>query len=149
MISVLLNTLTPIAAHLCIIYNQDSLIVNLGALLFALMHPIFTFPASYVIDTYGTRVGITIGCLFAMLGVGLRMGVNHSFMMVIFGQAIAGIGRPFILNCQAKISANWFSSTSRAGVTQFLTLILNISLVIGIFIPSFVFKGYSPVLLDP
>lgn len=110
MISVLLNTLTPIAAYLCIIYDQNPIVVNLGSLLFALMHPIFTFPASYVIDTYGTRVGIALGSILALIGVGLRMLVNQNFGWVIAGQVIAGIGRPFILNCQAKISANWFSS---------------------------------------
>lgn len=123
--------------------------MNLGGLLFALMHPIFTFPASYVIDTYGTRVGITVGSLLALTGVGLRMLVNHNFGMVILGQTIAGIGRPFILNCQAKISANWFSSTSRGGVTQLLTLVLNVSLVIGILIPGFVFTSYKPNVNDP
>lgn len=123
--------------------------VNLGALLFTLVYPIFTFPASYVIDTYGTRTGIIIGSLLALVGVSLRMLVNYSFAWVIVGQIIAGIGRPFILNCQAKISANWFSATTRGGVTQLLTLVLNVSLVIGILIPGFVFTGYRPDATDP
>ncbi len=76
MISVLLNTLNPIAAYLCAIYEQTPLVVNLGGLLFALMHPIFTFPASYVIDTYGTRAGIAFGSVLALVGVCLRMLVN-------------------------------------------------------------------------
>ena len=74
----------------------------------------------------------------------LRMLVNQAFAWVIVGQVIAGIGRPFILNCQAKISANWFSASSRGGVTQLLTLVLNVSLIIGMIIPGFVFSGYSP-----
>jgi FLVCR family feline leukemia virus subgroup C receptor-related protein len=74
------------------------------------MHPIFTFPAAYVIDTYGTRTGIIIGSLLGIIGVSLRLFVNNSFAWVIIGQVLAGIGRPFILNCQAKISANWFTS---------------------------------------
>ena len=76
MISVLLSTLNPIAAYLCTIYDQSRLVVNLGSLMFALMHPIFTFPASYVIDTYGTRVGIGLGSILALFGVCLRMLVN-------------------------------------------------------------------------
>ncbi len=76
MISVLLNTITPIAAFLAIIYDQDPVVVNLGGLLFALMHPIFTFPASYVIDQYGNRVGITVGCVLGLIGICLRMLVN-------------------------------------------------------------------------
>ena len=113
------------------------------------MHPIFTFPASYVIDTFGTRVGIAVGCVLGIVGVSLRMLVNNAFAWVIVGQVIAGIGRPFILNCQAKISANWFSATARGGVTQLLTLVLNVSLIVGILIPGFVFKGYAPDEHDP
>lgn len=143
-ISVLLNTLNPIAAYLCTIYDQSSVVVNLGGLLFTLMHPIFTFPASFVIDTYGTRVGIALGSCLGLVGVGMRMLVNYGFAWVIVGQVIAGIGRPFILNCQAKISANWFSSKVRGKVTQILTLVLNVSLVIGILIPGVFFKGYKP-----
>lgn len=109
------------------------------------MHPLFTFPAAYVIDTYGTKTGIVIGSLLGIVGVTLRLLVNQGFGWVIAGQVLAGMGRPFILNCQAKISANWFSSKGRGGITQLLTLILNISLIIGIIIPSTVFSGYEPI----
>lgn len=142
MISILVNTMTPIAAYLTQIYNESAVVVNLGSLLFTLMHPIFTFPASYVIDTFGSRIGIGIGCSLALLGVGLRLLINEAFAWVIVGQVIAGIGRPFILNCQAKISANWFTSDTRGGVTQLLTLILNVSLIAGILIPGMIFSGY-------
>lgn len=144
MTSCLLNTLTPIASYLAIIYNQDPVVVNLGGLLFTLMHPIFTFPAAYFIDTYGARVGITIGCVLCLLGTCVRLLVNQEFAFVIVGQVIAGIGRPFILNCQTKISANWFTAEVRGGVTQLLTLVLNVSLILGIFIPGMVFGSYKP-----
>jgi FLVCR family feline leukemia virus subgroup C receptor-related protein len=110
------------------------------------MHPLFTFPAAYVIDKYGTKRGIAIGSALCLLGTGLRMLVNDSFAWVIVGQVIAGIGRPFILNCQAKISANWFTAEKRGGITQLLTLVLNVSLIIGLIIPGLVFNNYE---LDP
>ena len=110
MTPILINTLTPIAKYLQTIYGLDPIIINLGALLFTLMHPVFTFPAAFVIDTYGTKVGIAFGSALCLLGTACRMLVNQSFYFVIVGQVIAGIGRPFILNCQAKISANWFSA---------------------------------------
>jgi FLVCR family feline leukemia virus subgroup C receptor-related protein len=71
-----MNTLTPIAKYLQTIYDQGPLAVNSGALLFTLMHPIFTFPAAYVIDTYGTRVGIALGSALCLLGSGFRLLVN-------------------------------------------------------------------------
>ena len=107
------------------------------------MHPIFTFPAAYFIDTYGSRIGITIGCFLCLLVNCLILLVNQGFAWVIVGQVIAGICRPFILNCQAKISANWFRADTRGAVTQYLTLIMNVSLILGFFIPSIVFGGYN------
>lgn len=107
------------------------------------MHPLFTFPAAYAIDTFGTRTGIAIGSILCLIGTGLRMLVNHSFAWVIVGQIIAGIGRPFILNCQAKISANWFTAEKRGGITQLLTLVLNVSLIVGLLIPGIVFNKYE------
>ncbi len=144
MTAILVNTFTPIAAYLSIIYDEDPVIINLPGLLFVLMHPIFTFPAAYFIDTYGSRVGISIGCGLCIIGISLRMLINQGFWIAIVGQVIAGIGRPFILNCQTKISANWFAAESRGTVTQFLTLVLNISLILGIFVPGIVFGDYKP-----
>jgi FLVCR family feline leukemia virus subgroup C receptor-related protein len=144
MTSVLLATLNPIAKYLTEIYDQSSTVVNLGGLLFVLMHPIFTFPAAYVIDTYGSRVGIIIGSIFGIVGISLRLFVNSSFAWVIIGQVLAGIGRPFILNCQGKISANWFNSQQRGKITQILTLVLNVSLIIGVILPTLVFGSYKP-----
>jgi FLVCR family feline leukemia virus subgroup C receptor-related protein len=144
MSSILSNTLTPIASYLAIIYNEDPVVVNLAGLLFTLMHPIFTFPAAFVIDTYGTRIGICIGCILCLLGTVIRLFINETFVSIIIGQIIAGIGRPFILNCQAKVSANWFPAETRGGITQLLSLVLNVSLILGIFIPGLMFGGYKP-----
>lgn len=110
MTAILVNTFTPIAAYLAEIYGESPVVVNLAGLLFVLMHPIFTFPAAYFIDTYGTRVGISIGCALCMIGISMRMLINQGFWFAIAGQVIAGIGRPFILNCQTKISSNWFTA---------------------------------------
>lgn len=77
------------------------------------MHPIFTFPAAYVIDTFGARAGIMLGSILGIIGVSVRLLVNSGFWVVIVGQVLAGIGRPFIMNCQAKISANWFHASKR------------------------------------
>lgn len=110
MTAILVNTFTPIAAYLSEIYGESPVVVNQAGLLFVLMHPIFTFPAAYFIDTYGTRVGISIGCVLCMVGVSLRLLINEHFWWAILGQVVAGIGRPFILNCQTKISSNWFTA---------------------------------------
>jgi FLVCR family feline leukemia virus subgroup C receptor-related protein len=81
------------------------------------MHPLFTFPAAYVIDSMGTRAGIMVGSILSIVGVSLRLLINQGFWLVLVGQVLAGMGRPFILNCQAKISANWFHASKRVSYT--------------------------------
>lgn len=128
MTSVLMNTMSPIAYELSRIYDYSPLLINLGGLLYILMHPIFTFPAAYVIDTLGTNFGIKIGCILGMAGMFLRLFVNHGFWTVLVGQIIAGIGRPFIMNCQAKISTNWFHASKRVLSKIFRPLLPRFSL---------------------
>lgn len=114
MSSVLLNTVNPIASDLSTIYNETPIVVNLSGLLYILMHPLFTFPAAYVIDSKGIKAGIIVGSTLGIIGISLRLFVNvWGFWAIVVGQVIAGIGRPFILNCQAKISATWFRSEDR------------------------------------
>jgi FLVCR family feline leukemia virus subgroup C receptor-related protein len=113
MTSIGMSTLNPIAAELELIYGYSAFAINLGGLAYILMHPLFTFPAAYVIDNKGVRAGIIVGSVLSLIGVCLRLLINQGFWIVILGQVLAGIGRPFILNCQAKISANWFTAGKR------------------------------------
>ena len=150
MTSILMNTINPIASDLTVIYGYSPIVINLSGLLYILMHPIFTFPAAYVIDSKGVKTGILVGSILGLAGVISRLFVNEvGFWTVIMGQVLAGMGRPFILNCQAKISATWFRASQRGGVTQLLTLIVNVSLVLGVLVPGLVFAGYHVKGNDP
>lgn len=54
------------------IYNQDASIVSMTATLYLLMHPLFTFPASYLIIGYGNAMSIRLGALLTLSGVCIR-----------------------------------------------------------------------------
>lgn len=100
--------------------------INLAGLLYILMHPIFTFPAAYVIDQKGVKAGIILGSVLGLVGCSVRLLVNQvGFWTVIVGQILSGIGRPFILNCQAKISANWFRASNRVQLLLLRLELLN------------------------
>jgi FLVCR family feline leukemia virus subgroup C receptor-related protein len=90
------------------LYDLSSTVVTSGALLYLLMHPVFTIPANITIDKYGIRKSIILGSVLQIIGSAMRILVNKSFLFVIFGYTIAGIGRPFIVNAQGKIVGEWF-----------------------------------------
>ncbi|KAL4460444.1 hypothetical protein ABPG74_000195 [Tetrahymena malaccensis] len=142
-ISLLFPICNPIVNVVKQLYGVDTSIVNLNSLLFLLMHPLFTFPANFIIDKYGVKISITLGCVLCMIGAWLRLLVNQNFYILIVGSIFCGIGRPFILNCQGKIVANWFFPKDRSLITSLLSFILTSFTVIGLLFPGFVFNSYE------
>lgn len=96
--SIIFSATQTLAAIVVLLYDVEPATVNIAYLGFLLMHPIFTFPASFVIEKYGTYIGMFIGSILTIIGVCIKCLIERSFYFVIFGNVLAGIGRPFIVN---------------------------------------------------
>jgi FLVCR family feline leukemia virus subgroup C receptor-related protein len=72
------------------------------SLIHMIVHVPISFPANYVVDKYGTKIGNTIACLFSILGSWLKCLINVNFNYAILGQLCVGIANPFILNAISK-----------------------------------------------
>ena len=68
----LYSTFTPIATDLTDIYDKKAWIVTLAASLYMLMHPIFTFPASYMILNKGVAACVKMGVVMTIIGSSIR-----------------------------------------------------------------------------
>lgn len=62
--------------QLIILYNSTADVVTLSATLYLFMHPIFTFPASFLIMKYGNASSIKLGGILTLIGVGSRCFVE-------------------------------------------------------------------------
>ncbi len=109
--------------------------VDFLAMAYLLLFLVFSFPASYVIDSFGIRAGLGLGAAVAGLG-GLAKGVfPSSFAAVLAGQIALGIAQPFILNAATALGARWFPLRERgtavglASLAQFLGIAL--AMVVG------------------
>ena len=96
--SIIFSATQTLAATVVDIYDVEPATVNIAYLGFLLMHPIFTFPASFIIEGYGTYIGMFIGSVLTIIGTCVKCLIDRSFLFVIFGNVLAGIGRPFIVN---------------------------------------------------
>lgn len=87
--------------------------IDFLAMVYMLVFLLMSFPASYVIDTYGIRVGISIGAL--LIGVcGLLKGVfADNFTVVVAAQVGLAVAQPFILNAVTAVSVRWFPLRER------------------------------------
>ena len=68
----------------------------------------FNFPSNWVLDMKGIKKGIVLGSVLTLLGTGIRVLVNYSFVFMILGQILCAIGQPFLINAPMKIATRWF-----------------------------------------
>ena len=125
----------PVARAAAVFYggqfNPESIFnIDFLALVYMLAYLVVSFPASYVIDTWGIRVGIGIGAVLAALA-GLAKGIfADSFTAIVIAQCVLAIAQPFILNAVTALTARWFPLPERgtaaglAALAQYLGIIL-------------------------
>ena len=113
-------------------YNVSDLSIGLLSLIFMVVYVFVSFPASWVIDTYGIRVGVGIGA--ALTGIfGLVRGLMASdYTWVLIAQIGIAIGQPFILNAITTIAARWFPTSERATASGIGSLAIYLGILLGI-----------------
>lgn len=112
-------------------FNPNSFFnIDFLAMVFMIIFLIMSFPASYIIDKFGIKVGLSISAL--LTGVfGLLKGVfAHNFTWVIISQVMLAIAQPFNLNAVTALTAKWFPLKERAlaaglsSLSQYLGIII-------------------------
>lgn len=105
--------------------------------------PFSSFPANRTIDKLGAGYSIKLGCFLTLLGAWSRIFVNFNFNTTIIGSILAGIGAPFIYNANGRIGVSWFDPRNIVRVTTIITLMGTVNGIIGLIIPSIIFRGYD------
>ena len=95
------------------------------------------FPSNFIMDKYGAKTGILIGCVLTILAMWIKIFINSGFYIVLIGQTLAAIAQPFILNAPAKVSAAWYSEEGRAMATTIASAANPLGVAIGFVFPSF------------
>ncbi len=113
-------------------YGVTDLSIGLLSLIFMVVYIFVSFPASWVIDTYGIRVGVGIGAI--LTGVfGLMRGLTASnYTWVLVAQIGIAVGQPFILNAITTIAARWFPKGERATASGIGSLAIYLGILLGL-----------------
>lgn len=125
-------TFAPITSNAVQFYGVSELGVGLLSLIFMIVYIFVSFPASWVIDTYGVRVGVGIGA--ALTGIfGLVRGlVGSNYTLVLVAQIMLAIAQPFILNAVTTIAARWFPMEERATAAGLGSLAIYLGILVGL-----------------
>ncbi len=124
-------TFAPIAREARLVYDASALQIDFLSLIFMLVFLVVCIPASYIIDTYGIRIGVGFGAV--LTGVfGLLKGIFAlDYTMVVISQIGLAVAQPFILNAATKVASLWFPINERATAVGIATLSQFIGIIIA------------------
>ncbi len=125
-------TFAPITTEAAEFYGVTPLDIGLLSMIFMIAYVVVCIPASYIIDSYGIRIGIGIGAL--LTGVfGFAKGIYGSdFTGVMISQVGLAVAQPFILNSYTKLGAKWFPINERATATGLAALAQYLGITIAL-----------------
>jgi len=138
-------TFAPITGNAAKFYGVSDLSIGLLSMVFMIVYIFVSFPASWVIDTYGIRVGVGIGA--ALTGIfGLLRGLFAAdYTLVLVSQIAIAIGQPFILNAITKVAARWFPIEERATASGLGSLAMYVGILLGLVLTPYLTIQFSIV----
>ncbi len=136
-------TFAPITKNAAQFYGVSDLKIGLFSMSFMIVYVFVSIPASWVIDTYGFRVGVGIGAV--LTGVfALARGIFASdYNLVLLSQMGIAVGQPFVLNSITKVAARWFPINERATAAGLGSLALYLGIVAGMALTPYLTIKYG------
>lgn len=137
--------ITRVAAEF---YAVSDLAIGLLSLVFMVVFIVVSIPASWILDTYGIRIGVGIGVALTA-GFGLLRGIMaRDYAWVLAAQIGIAVGQPFILNAIAKLAGRWFPLRERATAAGLGSLAMYAGIFIGLAVtPQLVLQMSLPETL--
>lgn len=121
-IQVLWITYAPITGPAAAFYGVSDLQIGLFAMSFMLAFLPLSIPVSWVIDTYGFRVAVSIGAiLMGIFGI-LRGLAGDNYTLALWSTFGLAAAQPFLLNAWTTVPAKWFALEERATAVGIVTL---------------------------
>lgn len=125
-------TFASITSSAVAFYHVSDLGIGMLSMVFMVVYLFASFPASWVIDTYGFRISVGLGALLTCV-FGMLRGVfadNYGWVMVC--QIGIAIGQPFIVNAVSTVAVRWFPLKERATASGLAWLAGYLGLVVGL-----------------
>jgi MFS family permease len=125
-------TFAPITGDAARFYGVPDLSIGLLSMSFMIVYIIVSIPASWVIDTYGIRVGVGIGAILTAVFGLLRGMWASNYTLVLIAQIGIAIGQPFVLNAITTVAARWFPARERATASGLGSLAMYLGIFLGL-----------------
>jgi MFS family permease len=138
-------TFAPITSDATQFYKVSDLSIGLLSMSFMIVYIIFSFPASWVIDTYGIKVGVGLGAVLTGVFGLLRGILGADYNWVLISQIGIAVGQPFVLNALTTVAARWFPVRERATAAGMGSLAMYLGIVAGLALTPYLIIQHSIV----
>lgn len=136
-------TFAPITVEAAHYYGVSDLKIGILSMCFMIVYIVISVPASWIIDTYGIRIGVGIGVVLTGIFGLLRGLVSINYNLLLLSQIGIAIGQPFLLNAITKIAARWFPIEERATASGLATLAMYLGILTGMILTPYLIIGYG------
>ncbi|HEX8991979.1 MAG TPA: MFS transporter [Anaerolineales bacterium] len=124
-------------------YQVSDLAIGLLSLSFLVVYILISFPASWMIDTYGIRAGVGLGAaLTGVFGLVRGLGGSH-YGWVLAAQIGIAIGQPFVLNAVTAVAARWFPINERGTATGLGSLAMYLGILLGLALTPYLVQRWG------
>lgn len=130
-------TFASITSEAAKYFQVDDISIGILSLSFMIVFIIVSIPASWVIDTYGTRVAVGIGAALTGIFALTRGLFAPDYNLVLLSQIGIAIGQPFILNALTTVAARWFPLSERATAAGLGSLATYVGIIVGLALTPF------------
>lgn len=142
-IQILWISYAPITGPAAAFYGVDDLQIGLLSMSFMLAFIPLSIPVSWVIDTYGFRLAVSIGAvMMGIFGV-LRGMAGTNYTLVLWSTFGIAAAQPFLLNTWTKVPANWFALEERATAVGLVTLASLVGTALGMVLTPILMESLS------
>ncbi len=142
-IQILWISYAPITGPAAKFYGVDDLQIGFLSMSFMIAFIPLSIPVSWVIDTYGFRLAVSIGSI--MMGVfGIMRGMaGTNYTLVLWSTIGIAAAQPFLLNTWTKVPANWFAIEERATAVGLVTLASLVGTALGMVLTPIFMESMS------
>jgi len=136
-------TYAPITGPAATFYSVNDLQIGLLSMTFMIAFIPLSIPVSWVIDTYGFRLAVSIGAV--MMGVfGVTRGLAGSnYSLVLWSTLGIAAAQPFLLNAWTTVPAKWFAIEERATAVGLITLANLVGTALGMVLTPILIESIS------
>ncbi len=142
-IQMLWITYAPITGPAAEYYGVTDLQIGFLAMTFMIAFIPLSIPVSWLIDTYGFRLAVGVGCvLMGVFGL-LRGFAGQNYTLVLWSTIGIAVAQPFLLNAWTTVPAKWFPMESRATAVGLVTLANLVGTALGMVLTPVLAEGMS------